>query len=228
MTCWEKHRIACKILLGDPCIKIHEGMDRVIGGKDHREHTHDLLGISAIIYEKYLYLTPEEKLKLLKAGIIHLVQDKGKDCISDIEESLTKALRNEFIVPPGIQSNWFKELKDFVFEIFGNITVHKGGSLKVLVENGEGRRHEFSNVDGVVMYDEGEGKLGEVKDGRFVKIQPDGQTFEILHSTYKYQDYDMQERVIREFEGYKGLLDKFLPLINACNSCQKRESCSFR
>lgn len=93
MACWEKHKIACEILLGKPYEKIHKIMDTLgEGEKNHRKYGHDMNWILAIISEikSSQHLSPEDTLGYLKAGIIHLVQDYGADCVEEIEKFLQR------------------------------------------------------------------------------------------------------------------------------------------
>lgn len=128
-----------------------------------------------------------------------------------------------------LPDNWFDSIRDLLAELFGFVHFHTGGTLKVIIKDLLGREYEYENVDKVVVYDRDGNEVGYAYDGRFLKIRviDSNLTLNILYETSKFLDINDQKRLIEKYKRYKGL-KRFLPLIEACNSCKKKDNCFWR
>lgn len=119
MVSREKHEAACRIFLGYPFTEMHRAIDSPSQelGRKHRKYFHNC---SQILHLAFLCFS-EDPLSNLKAGLIHIIQDKGCEAVEEIEIFLSNILQGK--VNPKLAENLAKE---YFKEIY-NLLVHLCG-----------------------------------------------------------------------------------------------------
>ncbi|MFW9998025.1 MAG: hypothetical protein ACFFD4_38640 [Candidatus Odinarchaeota archaeon] len=133
-----KHCVACWMLFGKTYSWLHRAMDEGANkhGKKHRDHEitgyHTLKDLIFLIYyNKYEHEQQKwietPTIDLLKAGIIHIIQDERFKGLEKIEHELTEAVRKEegdfYLTTPQIEvfdlkENWPNELAEMLLDFF--------------------------------------------------------------------------------------------------------------
>ncbi len=141
-----KHQQACYLFLGDTYQFVHKLIDSCSDedGPYHRKFFHvpwQILHI--IIYCKRNDSKLNNTVQCFKAGLLHLIQDKGQEGIEQIEQFMSEILVGESSSFKSLLSN-SQITQDFVFREVGDFIINLGFSMRSNKSNG---LVKFTQVD---------------------------------------------------------------------------------